>query len=492
MFKALYKSTKYNKDNERFLNIISYYISKRDFETVIRLITNVNSFTKDSNMAKRVNGLFLQDPRVKEFFGIGEDIVGSMSNMVFGGNVDIKIDQNNLQKELDDLYNDGYYIRSVIEAYKTAIATNGRSYIFFDVEPIYNTNTEEKIKNEFLNFTVEPEFNLEIYENQVIRTFIKEVGTDKDLELYEFKYRYVINDINDVDLFIEGYDEKDNRLPDEKVMIILDIETIYENFDFVPYDILDLNEGMLPNILWIENSLAENLYFQDEDLPNSQTKIYLPEDQLFEDVGGNKYNKDINDKYNLTKIVKGGSIDRRENVALVVKGESAIATIEKNLALNVVQACLDAKISPVSIGYLPTDKLGTNTDVGGDKERVSIRLRESHIDRLKIFMAKILRKFLFLKGYKVKLDKISIIFAQYITPSIESLTNTLAKQVQFGIKSSDLAIKELNRGELTDEEVEREVELIKQFSTQQDFNVNTISNNVKGIDNNLKGEGVEE
>ena len=367
-----------------------------------------------------------------------------------------------------------------------------RSYIFFDVEPIYNTNTEEKIKNEFLNFTVEPEFNLEIYENQVIRTFVKEVGTDKDLELYEFKYRYVVNDINDVDLFIEGYDEKDNRLPDEKVMIILDIETIYENFDFVPYDILDLNEGMLPNILWIENSLAENLYFQDEDLPNSQTKIYLPEDQLFEDVGGNKHNKDINDRYNLTKIVKGGSIDRRENVALVVKGESAIATIEKNLALNVVQACLDAKISPVSIGYLPTDKLGTNTDVGGDKERVSIRLRESHIDRLKIFMAKILRKFLFLKGYKVKLDKISIIFAQYITPSIESLTNTLAKQVQFGIKSSDLAIKELNRGELTDEEVEKEVELIKQFSTQQDFNVNTISNNVKGIDNNLKSEGVEE
>ena len=492
MFKALYEASKHKQDNQRFMNMVSYYISKRDFETVLRLIANINRFTKDPLLLKRVNGLFIQDSRVKEFFGIGEDIVGSMSNMVFGGDVQIKIDQKNLQKELDDIYNDGYFIRSVIEAYKTAIATSGRSYIFFDVEPVYNTNTEEKVKDEFLNFTIEPEFNLLIDRNKVVRTFVKEVEKADDIVLYRFTYTYIVNDVDDVDLFIDGYDENDNKISGEQTERILNINITRERFNFIPYDILDLNEGMLPNILWIENSLAENLYFQDEDLPNSQTKVYIPQDQLFEYSDGNEHNKDINDKYNLTKIIKGGSIDKRENVALIVKGESAISTIEKNLALNVVQACLDAKISPVSIGYLPTDRLGSNTDVGGDKERVSIRLREGHIDRLKIFMAKILRKFLMLQGNEVKLEKIAIIFAQYITPSIESLTNTLAKQVQFGFKSNERAAREINQDELTDDEIKEEMELIGDFSTQRDFNVNTVSKNEKGIDNRLKSEGIVE
>ena len=193
------------------------------------------------------------------------------------------------------------------------------------------------------------------------------------------------------------------------------------------------------------------------------------------------------------KIIKG-SIDKGGDAAQIIEGKSAIATIEKNLALNVIQACLDAKISPVSLGYNLVDKLGNNTDVGTDKERVSIRLRDSHIDRLKVFISKVVKQYLLLHDFNVPIEKISVLFAQYITPSTETLTNVLAKQVQFGIKSIPQAVTELNRDELSQEEVDKEVDFIlSQSQAQIDLNMaQRNEKNIKGVDNRLKSDGIEE
>lgn len=490
----LYKARKYAEDNLRYLNMISYYLSKREYTTVKQMITNVNKFTKDETMSSRVNNLFFMDKRAQEYFGIAEDIVGSMTNMVFGGDVTIKTQQKNAERFIDKIYTDGSYLNSIIDTYKTSIATNGKAYLFYKFITLYNTKTQKVNGYEFIGYDVVPEFELKVRRNKVTRTFVEERfnNVKKENEYYKFEYNY--RKINDkkYTLEIEGYDQENNALSSTDVMDILKINATYEEYDFKPYDVLELDEGMLPNILWIENSLAENLYFQDIDLVNSQTTIYMPEDQLLEVSISGQRTDTFNDKYNTTKIVKGGSIDKRENIASVVEGKSSISFIERNLALNVIQACLDAKISPISIGYSLVEKMINNTDVGSDKERVSIRLRESHIDKLKIFMAKVLQKELMFYGINIGLEKISIIFAQYITPSIESLTNTLAKQVQFGLKSREQAVLDLSRGELTEEEVKLEISRILLATTQQDYNSNVLSNNEKGIDNVLEGEQVVE
>ena len=125
------------------------------------------------------------------------------------------------------------------------------------------------------------------------------------------------------------------------------------------------------------------------------------------------------------------------------------------------------------------------------KKRVSIRLREGHIDKLKIFMVKVLQRILAFRDIHVPLEKLSVAFAQYITPSIESLTKTLAQQVQFGLKSREQAVLELSRGELTPEEVELEMERITKLITQVDYNANLNDKNQKGVegmDNRIKGE----
>ena len=54
----------------------------------------------------------------------------------------------------------------------------------------------------------------------------------------------------------------------------------------------------------------------------------------------------------------------------------------------------------------------------------------------------------------------------------KTTTNVLAKQVQFGLKSRTQTVRDLNKNELSDEEIELEIERIKDISTQVDFGVN--------------------
>ena len=131
---------------------------------------------------------------------------------------------------------------------------------------------------------------------------------------------------------------------------------------------------------------------------------------------------------------------------------------------------------------------------------------------MKILIAKIIKTFLFINGKNVEVSDIAVIFDQYITPSTETMTNVLAKQVQFGIKSIEQAVRELNKNEMSEEEIQNEVNRIKDRATQLDFNMSQRkqAENEKDSDkdvekepivkepinnkedNNLKSEGIVE
>ena len=97
----------------------------------------------------------------------------------------------------------------------------------------------------------------------------------------------------------------------------------------------------------------------------------------------------------------------------------------------------------------------------------------------------------------------SVIFDQYITPSIETLTNVLAKQVQFGLKSTQQAVADLNKNEMSDDEISEEVARIKEQVVQMDYNVQQRNKNLQAKeevddkidnkeDNVLKSDGIVE
>lgn len=493
--RILYDVKKNIENNKLFFEVVNHYIGKRDFETAISVINNVANFTKDSNLQRRTQELFLSNPHCKEYFGLGENIVGSMTNMVFSGNVKIKVDKNKkAQKKIDDIYFDGYFISMLKKAYRYAISSySGKSYMFLNTRQEYNTISNVKIRDEFVNFEVVPIFEIKKLKNILTRTFFKTVEFSdekgKEEELFKFEYKYTVSNNGHTTLEISGYNMEDVELAESEIIDYLGIDTIYEEFDYIPFIEIDMEDGMLPNILWIEDSLAKTIFWKDEDLMSSQTHTYTPDDMLFElSLDGDEH-KTFKDKYETRHITKQG-IDSSEIV--VVPGKSAISEIEKNLALSIIQASLDAKISPVSLGYSLIDRIASNTEVGVNRERVSIRLRENHITMLKVDIAKIIQTVLRIEGINVEIVDIAVLFDPYITPSVETATNVLSKQVQFGIKSRKRAVMELNKDELSDKEIEEEYNLIKELGTQIDYNVDQRKQAEKGESNVLKSSGVVE
>jgi len=149
--KELYKARETKKENSDLMNALSYFCSLREWGTVRSILSNANKYTSDSYIANKLKNSFLLDQRAK-YFGIGEDIVGSMSNMVFGGNVSIKVDNDNKEAQLiiDKLIRDGYFMQSINNVYKAAISTNGRSYLFMELTSYFSTTTNYKVKDEFI------------------------------------------------------------------------------------------------------------------------------------------------------------------------------------------------------------------------------------------------------------------------------------------------------------------------------------------------------
>lgn len=490
--RKLHDIKKHERNNTKYLDIVNHHIGKRDFETVLWLLDNAISFTEDVKLVNRTKGLFLNNPKCKEFFGLGENIVGTMSNMVFAGNVNIKVENEEIQKRIDELYFDGYFIETLKKAYEYAISSYvGKSYIFLNTQQEYNSVTEVKLRDEFVDFSVLPSYLIEKDKNVLKRKYYKTVYYDDgESEIYEFVYTYTTDNEGNTELYIEGFNDKDEKLSDSEVVNVLRVDTVMEYFEYIPYIEINMDKGMLPNILWIENSLAENLYWQDVDLGSSQTHTFTPENLLYE----NLYPKGVlentfRDKYE-TQHITAETIDG-EGIK-VVAGASAIVEIEKNLALNIIQASLDAKISPVSLGYSLIDRLASNTELGVNRERVSIRLRENHITKLKVYIAKTLQMILKIDSIEVDVLDIAVLFDPYITPSVETMTNVLSKQVQFGIKSRYLAVKELNKNELSDDDIEQEYDRIKELGTQIDYNVAQRKQMDKAESNVLKSSGVEE
>lgn len=487
--KYIKRDLKHKEDNKRFLDLLSYVISKRDLEGLRSLLNNASDYTKDYEFLKRIKNMFITSNRVIDMFGLGEDIVGTMANMVFAGNVNFRIDKNKrAQKLVDELYFDGDFIELLKEAYKTAIAMSGKgeSYIFVLTNQEYYVDSYIKLKDHFMGFEVVPSFEIDIIPKGIERKYYHYFVSEGKEKYYDIRYRYETED-GKTTLSIYGYDDNNVLLDENLLKETLDITSVYEEYDFIPYERISIGNGMLPNILFLEDRLSTALYYQDIDLDNSQTNVYIPQHMLT-DLDGQK-SESIYDRFNRYKIL-GGSTSLNQMV-VIQEGKSAIANIEKNIALNVLRGCLDAKISPNSLQYTMLDRLGSNTDVGADKERASIRLRENHIIRLKPSFAKLLVIYLKLNGINsVGVLDIAVLFDPYITPSVEQLTNTLSKQVQFGLKSRQLASGELNKNELTEEELEQEYERIKELGTQIDYNVDQREQARKGESNNLKGDGV--
>ena len=94
-----------------------------------------------------------------------------------------------------------------------------------------------------------------------------------------------------------------------------------------------------------------------------------------------------------------------------------------------------------------------------------MRTREIALESWRLTLKELLNKYLQVKDYMSGesivdySDLINITFNEYTNPTLENITNVLAKQVQTGLKSQITAIKELNKG-ISEEQAIEEYEQI--------------------------------
>ena len=463
---------KYLVENERFYNVLNYALVKKDFEAVRFILTNVTMFTNDPLVQNRISRLFLLDNRCVKWFGLAESINQSTVNMVFSGNVNIMVNQDDEATNLvENFLYDGQLIETLKEAYSSALAgvRDGKAYILMRTTSEYDLFTGYRIKDNFLEFEVLKQYEVSYNKNKLVKTITKEVfdEIDQKNKTYYFEYAYTSQPNGITRLEVSGKNEEGEKLKPSFVKSVLGIKDVNMAYSYQPFFELNVGRGQLPNVIYLEDGLAQAMYFKDKDLANSQTKKHVPENLMYKEITSSnaaEFDDPFSTTYPMKKSVDGNSL-------IIQEGKSAVKEIEEHMKMDILQGCLDAKINPISLGYSLLDSIANNTDTPTTKERVSIRLRETHIAILKILIAKIIKTFLFINGKNVEVSDIAVIFDQYITPSTETMTNVLAKQVQFGIKSIEQAVRELNKNEMSEEEIQNEVNRIKDRATQLDFNM---------------------
>lgn len=492
------------KKNEDFYNILNYELVKKNFENVRFILQNAGSYGIDSHLARRIGGLFLLDGRCIKWFGLSEAINQSTVNMAFSGNVNIRIADDRANALVEHFIFDSRLIETLKEAYSCALSSvgEGKAYILMKTTSVFDLFNNYKINDEFLEFEVLKQYEVEHNGNVFKRNVLHEVivnADKKDKKTYEFVYTYTVNK-GKTTLIIRGYDEEGVEISTTETKNLLNITQLVYEYDYVPFFELNIGRGQLSNAIFIEDSLAKNLYFKDLDLKNSQNQRYVPETSMFKSFTAENA-PDFDDPYSTTHVMKQ-SVDAQ--TITIVEGNSKIKELQDHIKTDILQGCLDAKISPISLGYSLLDSMANNTDTPTNKERVSIRLREAHVGILKVLISKIIKTFLQINKIMIEITDIAVIFDPYITPSVESLTNVLSKQVQFGIKSRYRAIADLNKNEMSDVEIEEEYERVKELSTQKDFanteNKQEIDEKEKNkkdeiglkVDNVLKSDGIVE
>ena len=131
------------------------------------------------------------------------------------------------------------------------------------------------------------------------------------------------------------------------------------------------------------------------------------------------FNQEYEDEFRTTFAYQGGVGLSTKDQVVIVDGKSSIDFIEKHILMTISEACLNAEISPASLPYAILDKVSNNTEIGVNKERLSIRTRNNNVNKIVLFTAHLLSKFLELSGHSVSYEEITVNFDDYITPSIE-------------------------------------------------------------------------
>lgn len=216
----------------------------------------------------------------------------------------------------------------------------------------------------------------------------------------------------------------------------------------------------IQGLVAIEDALCESISDLVDAIRKGGIKTYVSDELIPQDINGNDMRLN---QFNKTIITtKGGASNvANEDLFKVTQGniqwESYVRAIQNLMSVAINKAGL----APTTLGLTGLESINSSAESQDAREKTSMRTRDICLKAWSYTLKELMNKYLQVRDYIKELplfdysDMINVTFNEYTNPTLENITNVLAKQVQTGLKSQMTAIKELNEG-MSEEQAEDE------------------------------------
>lgn len=474
------------KDKQIIDNIRSPYIYQFNLARNMALLSNdpaviryfyqidAPKLLKDQWLTMEITDKFLAQytpGQAFSYFGLCPMIVQAKVNLLASSGFKCQSDNKDIDDKLNKLIEDAHLNQKFAEG---VYLESGLGDFLFRL------SYDPQISNKPVIDVIEPQFFEINYYKKTIKSFVIKLLAEDDPN-YELREIYYKNQEGDVCITYRFFTDGKYVDPKDKYLI----EACKLHF---PSDI-NLNEVILPfkdfPIVFKKNANSNQLYNAERGVPDIQgldtiedaltesisdlidairkggVKEYVSDELIPEDVDGNELRLN---HFNKTVITTRGSSSPNNPSDLwhVVQGdikwEAYTRTIQNLMSVGINKAGL----SPTTVGLTGLESINSSAESQEAREKTSLRTRETALQSWTLTLKELLNKWLqmcdYIEGQEI-LDYSPIIkihFNDYISPSVENVTDVLARQVQAGIKSQKHAIKDLNE-EYNDIDAENEI-----------------------------------
>ena len=474
------------KNREIIDNIRSPYIYEFNLARNLALLSNdpaviryfyqidAPKFMKDQWLQMEITDKFLAQYRPGQafaYFGICPMIVQAKVNLLASTGFECQSEDKEIDEVLNKVKDDAQLEQKFAEGvyWESGIG-----------DLAYRLSYNPKVSKEPIITLIEPQ-HLEVnYSGGKVKSYvIKDVsGENSDYELHEIWYRNTDNKIVvEYKFFYNGkYVSSDDEALIKECKLHFDSDT-----DLTP-KVLPFSDFM---VVYKKNANANQLYKGERGVPDIQgldtiedaltetisdlidairkggVKEYISDELIPQDEKGNDLRLD---HFNKTVITTKGSSNPANPKSLwnVVQGDIKWEAYIQTAQILISTAINKAGLSPTTLGLTGLESINSSAESQEARERTSLRRRELDLKEWGLALKELLNKYLQMRDYIADReildysDLIKIHFNDYVTPSVENITDVLATQVSAGLKSQKHAIKDLN-DDYSDEDAEREL-----------------------------------
>ena len=420
---------------------------------------------KDRFMAQYIDG------QAFAYFGLCPMIVQGKVNLISSNGfvcesenkqIDEVLNRCKEEAKLQDLFERGAYLESGLGDFLYRVS--------------YNPSVSEKP----LIDVIEPQ-NFEVnYRNGRILSYVLKRVSEDD-ENYEIREIYHKAEDGGIYLTYRFYYDGKYVAPNDEALMKQCQQMFKTTFDtrdvLLPFDDFpivfkknDTNNNLyrgergVPDIQGldtIEDALTETISDLIDAIRKGGVKTYISEELIPQTEDGqqlrfNQFNKTI-------VTTKGSSSPANPQELFKVEQANINWEAYTRTIQNLMSVAINkAGMSPTTIGLTGLESINSSAESQDAREKTSLRTRARCLVNWKLTLTELLNKYLqmldYINGEEILdyTDLIKIKFNEYSTPSLESITDVLARQVSAGIKSKKQAIKDLNDG-YDDEDAEKEL-----------------------------------